>query len=391
MIDTDPFKPTVLLVDDETENLNVLEGMLRKSGLAVAAFPRGDMAYAAACANPPEIVLMDVRMPRQDGYDLCRVFKRNPMLADIPVIFVSALDETRDKLAAFAAGGVDYVTKPFCEQEVLGRIGVQLRMQKMQRELKDYNRKLESAVEERTARLAATCRQLEIWLDAKEDWIRMLSHELRTPVTGVLGVADLLFEEPRAGSHLHALSSVYRDARERLMELIEDATLLADIRSRSSIEASVPIPLRGLLTRAIEHIQRRIHPHGVLLPDSLDDTLCVPGEELLLTRVFSGLIWTAFCCSSGDAPIRVEVTATAARVQIRLLASGASLPQQAIDTFFDIFGQRVLRRSAGTYGLAPALANRILTLCEGDVRIWNLEGSGVGIEVSLPQATQLDK
>lgn len=138
----------VLVVDDVPANLRQLAEIIGKAGYRVRPAQDGEMALQSAAASPPDLIVLDVRMPKMDGYEVCRRLKRDPRLADIPVIFISALDETADKLEAFAAGGVDYVTKPFQQEEVLARINTHLGMRRMQETLRHQKEELARTVEE---------------------------------------------------------------------------------------------------------------------------------------------------------------------------------------------------------------------------------------------------
>jgi len=187
---------SIMLVDDEPENLNVLTGMLDEGPWNVYAFPRGDLALKAAQENPPDLVLMDIRMPGMDGYEACRQFKKNERLKDIPIVFLSALSEPQDKIEAFRAGGADYVTKPFYAEEVLARVRAQL-------EVYRYRLNLEELVRQRTEQLQAVHRRLEIWDGAKNNWLNALSHEMRTPLTGIIGTAEVLLSETVCGNRVY--------------------------------------------------------------------------------------------------------------------------------------------------------------------------------------------
>lgn len=137
---------TVVIVDDNPNNLEVLEGILVHAGYKVRPALNGTLALRAMALNPPDLVLLDIRMPGMDGYETCRLIKQNPLLRDIPIVFVSALNDTEDKVQAFEAGGVDYVSKPFQREEVLARVRTQVQMRRMQLHL-------EALVEDRTAEL----------------------------------------------------------------------------------------------------------------------------------------------------------------------------------------------------------------------------------------------
>jgi DNA-binding response OmpR family regulator len=144
----------IMVVDDNPANLQLLEEMLLQQGHEVCSFPLGRLALAAAMKNPPDLILLDINMPEMNGFDVCERFKSNAELADIPVIFLSALNETRDKVQAFRSGAVDYISKPFQFEEVQARVETHLKLHDFQRGLKQQNDRLEEAVAARTRDLA---------------------------------------------------------------------------------------------------------------------------------------------------------------------------------------------------------------------------------------------
>lgn len=142
-------KQRVIVIDDTPANLGLLEELLVLNGFEVAAFPRGSMALIAAAEDPPDLILLDIMMPEMDGYEVCKHLKANPLNRNIPVIFISALDATDNKLRAFTDGGVDYVTKPLQQEEVLARVRTHLKLREMQQELERHNHDLENLVAEK--------------------------------------------------------------------------------------------------------------------------------------------------------------------------------------------------------------------------------------------------
>lgn len=135
----------VLVVDDNRVNVGLLTGILQKRNYAVRNATDGLQALAVMRAAAPEIVLLDIRLPGMDGYEICRQMKADPRTKDIPVIFVSALDDGLDKARAFEVGGIDYVAKPFSAAEVVARVENQLKISRLQRHLGQKNAELERA------------------------------------------------------------------------------------------------------------------------------------------------------------------------------------------------------------------------------------------------------
>jgi putative two-component system response regulator len=139
---------SVLVVDDAPENLRLLSAVLKRGGLVPRPVASGRLAIEAAVADPPDIVLLDITMPEMSGVEVCRWFKQDERLQDIPVIFISGLQSTEDKIEAFRVGGVDYISKPFHEQEVMARIRTHLNLRRLQVEMVEHNLKLEQRVAE---------------------------------------------------------------------------------------------------------------------------------------------------------------------------------------------------------------------------------------------------
>ena len=135
-------KGSILIVDDTLANLRLLSQMLAKQGYQVRPVTDGQSALAAARAEAPDLVLLDIRMPGLNGYEVCQRLKASEQTRDVPIIFISALDATEDKIQAFTVGGVDYITKPFQVEEVLARVETHLRLRGLQKQLQEANRKM---------------------------------------------------------------------------------------------------------------------------------------------------------------------------------------------------------------------------------------------------------
>lgn len=131
----------ILIVDDKPANLRLLTQILTEHGYQVRAMTSGARALESALVTPPDLILLDIRMPEMDGFAVCTALKAQAQTRDIPIIFISALDSVEDKLAAFRLGGVDYVTKPFQPEEVLARVKTHLALRGLQRRLQESNRR----------------------------------------------------------------------------------------------------------------------------------------------------------------------------------------------------------------------------------------------------------
>ncbi len=148
-------------------------------------------------------------MPEMNGYEVCEQLKITPSLSDIPVIFLSALNETEDKLKGFKSGAVDYIPKPFNFEEVHARVETHLRLHELQRALKSQNERLEEAVAARTRELANANERLTLLDRSKSDFLNLISHEFRTPLNGLLGVSELILEEMPSADESQAAQEMY--------------------------------------------------------------------------------------------------------------------------------------------------------------------------------------
>ncbi len=141
--------PNILVVDDTPDNLRLLVRILRKIGYKVRPANSGRLALATIEKEPPDLILLDIMMPDMNGYEVCKLLKANEKTRDIPVIFLSSLDDVFDKVNAFNVGGVDYITKPFQEAEVIVRMKTHLTLQKLRQQLELKNIQLQQEIEKR--------------------------------------------------------------------------------------------------------------------------------------------------------------------------------------------------------------------------------------------------
>lgn len=144
-------KANILVIDDTPENLALLSQILKDKGYKVRSVTKPSTGLRGAQAAPPDLILLDIKMPEMDGYEVCKRLKADERTHDIPVIFISALGELLDKVKAFEVGGVDYITKPFQVEEVLARLRTHLTICRLQKQLQAQNKQLQQEILERTA------------------------------------------------------------------------------------------------------------------------------------------------------------------------------------------------------------------------------------------------
>ena len=176
-----PINSDILIVDDQEANLAFLTGLLQRTGYKVRQASNGELALLSAKAKLPALILLDVKMPEMDGYEVCRKLKKEETTRGIPIIFISALEDELSKISGFKAGAVDYITKPFKKEEVLARIKTHFGMRQMQLKLESQNKRLLDGITER--------KQAEVELKKSEEKFRNLfeNSPLGKSMTGIDG------------------------------------------------------------------------------------------------------------------------------------------------------------------------------------------------------------
>jgi DNA-binding response OmpR family regulator len=381
-------KANIIVVDDQPANLKLLEGMLQQQGYTVRSFPRGRLALAAAAQRPPDLILLDITMPEMNGFEVCERLKLNEELSRIPVIFLSALSEKEDKMRAFRAGGVDYVTKPFQAEEVQARVETHLELHQLQRALKEHNDHLEEMVQLRTRELADAHARLKILDRSKSDFLNLISHEFRTPLNGLLGVGELLLEESIPTSDANELREIFEASRRRILTILDHALLLTQIEVEGEKFASERIPLPIVLSAAVERAAELARAKQVKFEMAPTPTVLVVGTADLLKKAFRALLETAVKLSDAGETVRIMCETPTDIIRVAITSCGRTIPAHAIPKFFDLFSVGEAITSEGDLGLDPALAYRILALFSGSIAIENQDPAGTKMTLSLKRSAE---
>jgi two-component system sensor histidine kinase/response regulator len=373
----------IMIVDDNPANLKLLEGMLAQQGHDVRSFPLGRLAFMAALKDPPDLILLDINMPELNGYEVCERLKSNAGLSDVPIIFLSALNETQDKVKAFQSGGVDYISKPFQFEEVHARVETHLKLHDLQRALKLHNERLEEAVALRTRELADANERLSILDRSKSEFLNLISHELRTPLSGLFGVGELILDQMPCNDENRELQELFEHSRRRILSIVDDALLLTQIDVSREQFRSGPVSLSVVLSRALEGTIEFAESRHVMLCPPPSGLGLVVGDEDLLARAFQALLETAVKFSGKGEVVRLSRDVRPDSIEVIIESQGRTIPTPALANFFELFAIGGAITPGGDLGLAAPVACRILSLFGAAVTVANRESSGIRLSVSM--------
>ena len=373
-------KSTVMVVDDIPANLRLLEEMLTRRGYRVVEFPGAERALRAALRNPPDLILLDIMMPEVDGFEFCRQLKAEEVTREIPVIFVSALDDTSNKVKGFAAGGVDYVTKPFREEEVEARVGAHLRIVGLQKQLRVHNEQLEQKVAERTRELDVAYKRLLELDRLKDDFLRMISHEIRAPANSFLGIGEILLERCRPSEDAAVVKDIFRQSARRLSDLIEDATLIADMHSLEVDDCA-----RVTLGRGLRLVEQALAKPRITVEEPFErNVLLVCGQADLWGKVLGTMVSLAACFCQDSAAVTMRGNWEPPHYCLRIALDAFCMDQVDADQLFEIEATIRSASPAESLGLGPVVAEKLLTAFGGSLKLRALDGPHGCLEARLP-------
>lgn len=273
----------VLIVDDIPENLSVLSELLQDMGYQVYASPNGEFALKQLQTIRPDLILLDIVMPDMNGYQVCEAIKETEEIKDIPIIFISALSETQDKINAFKAGGVDYINKPFQKEEVLARVSTHIALSRTQKKLQASHDDLETKVEKRTAELATKERQLKRALEQTIDAVAT-TLEKRDPYTAghqrnvallsvaigkEMGLDEEQINAIRLGASIHDIGKIHVPAEilntPRRLSEIEFELIKTHPQQGYEIlkDVDFPWPIQDVILQHHERLDGSGYPYGL--------------------------------------------------------------------------------------------------------------------------------
>lgn len=484
-------KGDILVIDDTPENLHLLSAMLTAQGYKVRSVTKGSTGLRGAQAAPPDLILLDIKMPEMSGYEVCQSLKSDKRTRDLPVIFISALDDVLDKVKAFAVGGVDYITKPFQVEEVLARIENHLMIRRLRLSLQEQNFQLQQEIrsrqqaEEKFAKafrsspnpiaitsflerrfidangsflsmsgysleevightaaelnlgvtqemydnalqklletgalhnqefefhtksgevrivllsielidLSGTRCALNIINDITErkrledEFISLVSHELRSPLTSLIGSLDIL-GTGKLGTLTSKGQQVLNIAisnTERLIRLVNDVLDIERMKSGKVTLQKVKCNCQDLLIQAAEAMQAMAEQAQITLVTEPPNAEFLADPDCIL-QTLTNLLSNAIKFSEPGSMIWLRAQLYSDRIQIQVQDQGRGIPVDKLQTIFERFQQvdaSDSRKKGGT-GLGLAICRKIIEQHDGKIWAESVLGQGSTFHITLP-------
>jgi len=369
----------ILVVDDNPMNLGVLFDHLNASGFKILIAEDGESAIHQAKFAKPDIILLDIMMPGVDGFEACRNLKKNEETKDIPVIFMTALFETADKIKGFESGAVDYITKPFQNEEVIARITTHLTIQFQKKELEELNKTKDKLLKE-LGDLNAT----------KDKFFSIIAHDLRSPFNGLIGASDLLIqsfeglEKEIIIDLIRSMNIASRNAFNLLNNLLEwSRSQTGRIEWDPNItDISIIIRENRLL------LKHNAEEKNISLVSEIQDNTFVYADEYMINTVIRNLITNALKYSRNGEEVRISSKDTGDFLEISVSDKGIGIKPENIGKLFRIDIHHTTKGTANEQGtgLGLILCKEFVEKHNGKIWVESELGKGATFRFTLPKS-----
>ena len=368
----------ILVVDDTPANLLLLSGMLKEQGYKVRPVPSGKLALQVARMEPPDLILLDILMPEMNGYEVCEKLKADDKLKEIPVIFISALSETIDKVKAFTIGGVDYVTKPFQFEEVHARVRTHLELSRQKRELKkNYE-------------------QLKELSSLRDGMTHLIAHDMRSPLS-LMATIFLSLGKSESKQLSEKNLQMVLDGSLSIAGLLQMVDSLLDVNKLEAGHEELNLTDCDLveMTKVILREYEYLRENRQFIFNTKTFPVRVICDYNFISRVIRNLFMNALKFTPKDGAITLEVESLEyaaskndghagikeiARVSVK--DNGQGIPSHYLGKVFDKFVQ-VESREFST-GLGLTFCKLAVEAHGGNIGVESVEGKGSTFWFTLP-------
>lgn len=368
---------TILLVDDLPANISVLFDFLTENGFKVLVAQDGVRALKKAELVKPELILLDVMMPGIDGFETCTRLKANAKTADIPVIFMTALTDTVDKVHGFTVGAADYITKPIQQEEVLARVKTHLKIHRLQRQLQDRTEELER-------------RNAEV-----DAFARTVAHDLKNPLNVIINYSEMALEnyqsEVDIQAESHKLLTTISQTCRKMNNIINALLLLAGVAKSNKVPLEPIIHMQELVDQVLnERLNYAITESQAVIrfPETWNAvTSYAPWVEEVWGNYLSNAL------KYGGTPPCIEIGSDLqnnGQIRFWVRDNGNGISPEAQTQLFIPFSRLSSEREVDGHGLGLSIVQQIIEKLGGNVGVESQVGQGCCFYFTLPATSVQD-
>ena len=378
----------LLLVDDVPANLDVLCALLEGADYRISIAPDGALALRLAAQTAPDLILLDVVMPEMNGFEVCRRLKQDPKTEHIPVIFITAENQTKGVVEGFEAGGVDYIAKPFQDAEVLVRVKTHLSLSCLTRELETKSTALKEknqSLNEANQALVAANQKIQEVSRYKSEFLARMSHDLRTPMNAIIGYTRILLRRTRdvlEERHYRNLENIEISA-DHLLNLISDILDLSKIEAGRMEVQLQDVDLQQLVEECAMALSSLLRD-GVQLERQLEDVEPLRTDPNLLRRVLMNLLSNAVKFTE-QGRIDLRLRSIEGGLEVVVADTGPGIPAAELPHIFDEFHRVDGGKKGGPEGtgLGLAIARKSVDLLGGSLAVESQTGRGTKFTLTI--------
>jgi len=366
----DGYQPDILIIDDMPANLALLGHILKNIGYRVRPVPNGQLALKVAEKEKPDLIFLDIMMPDMDGFEVCRKFKENPELNDIPIIFISALNDTENIVKALNSGGSDYITKPFKAEEVRARAATHIKLYLQAKELLKANAE-------------------------KDRFFSIIAHDLKSPFSNFLGVTQTLEEmlPQLTMDEIREFASSMRKSATTLYRLLENLLQWSRIQRGLIPYEPKELQVNSLIAECVSMFKDTAKNKEIKIFLDIPENLKVYADENMLQTVVRNLLSNAlkFTPRGGKIFINAE-TLDEEYIEVSIRDTGIGMPLSIVNNLFriDVKTNRDGTEGEPSSGLGLLLCKEFVEKNKGKIYLESEENIGTTFHFTVARKALLE-
>ena len=358
----------VLVVDDEERNRRLLADLLSHHNYTIVEAIDGEDALRQTETLNPDVILLDVMMPKMDGYEVCRRLKANEETMAIPVLMVTALHERKDKLKGIKAGATDFLSKPIDLDEVLLRVGNATKSKHLYDDIRLQHKKLQ---------------ELE---NLRDNLTHMLIHDLKNPLGNIRGCLDLLkIHLPEDDSNAQRIMTLSRISSQTMLNMINSILDLSRLEAGEMQIKTTETDINNLVDLGVKNMAGLISESQITITMHKSQPLTIRCDAELIKRVIINLLANALKFSPTGGEITITTLATDQGIKVAIRDKGQGIPDEYHQIIFDKFAQVTDKNSKYGTGLGLTFCKMAVEAHNGTIGVDSRVGQGSTFWFSLPQ------